>query len=51
MNSLSSIDAVFAARGGGAGCTWLCFFLLQTALHVCHFGLRGELVVVTEGGV
>lgn len=47
-DSLSSIDA---ARGG-AGCTWPWFFLLWTALPGgLHFGLKGELVVVTEGGV
>ena len=30
-DSVSSVDVVFGARGGGAGCTWLQFFLLQTA--------------------
>lgn len=32
VDSLLSIDAVFAAPGDGAGCTGLQFFLLQTAL-------------------
>lgn len=31
-DSLCSINAVFAAHGGGAGCTLFRFFLLQTAL-------------------